>query len=83
MVDDLYTIVTDILIYDTKQKKFLFCKKSNDHFYQLPGGHLKNGNDIIDSIKSYVKNQLNIDLEGKVEVISTMIFPNKRKIYYH
>jgi len=77
-----YIIVTDLLLRNKETDTYLFCKKINDNYYQLPGGHLTLKSGIFDSIIFYAKNQLDINLEKQNLCIKhIMEYPKKNKIY--
>ena len=81
-MDYKYIIVTDLLFKDKLKDTYLFCKKENDRYYQLPGGHLTAEKGIYDSIIFYVKNQLNITLKKEdLTIRHIMEYPEKNKLY--
>ncbi|MBQ7104512.1 MAG: radical SAM protein [Bacilli bacterium] len=82
-MNNKYIIVVDLLLYDEEKNKYLLCKKKNDKYFQLPGGHLKYGDDLYDGIIYYTKKQLDISLDrNDLNIKHTMIYPDRNKIFY-
>lgn len=73
-------IVVDVMII--KDNKVLLYYKIRDNAYELPGGYVINGMDMLESLKYHVKNQVNIDLDiEKIQFSHLMHYPDKDKLY--
>ena len=60
-------IVAKVILFD-EQGKVLFLKRSNymkkfAGSWDLPGGHIHEGEDLIDGLKREVKEETNLDLD--------------------
>lgn len=80
-MENKFIIVADVIVTRKKGKEYLLCKKNDAWYYELPGAHLLDGYDPKEFCKICLKEQLNCNVLGNLELKHTMFYNGGKKIY--